>query len=445
MRTHDNTGLRNAVEYAYENNIPLRCVFIFDTTILSKFPRHDQRLRFVSRAMQHLIADLDACWIEIDVWVWDARELRQEYITKNPQCTIFANRSYGRGAGTRDSLLEEYLWKRGNQIQRFTDYLLVQRDQIPARKVFTPFYNIRTKQEKLQSIPFPHQKALALPRFSWSQKKVCMKTINEQLIQKEFMSTQDVLAERWPITWWKARLQKDYSHYDLQRNIPSIDWTTQLSPYIRFGLVSIREVFWSSQWSIDIVRELAWREFWYHIFYYFPHTTDEAFQEKKRGIQRENDPYLFEARKEWKTGYALVDAGMRQLKQEWWIHNRVRMVVASFLTKDLLIDRRRWEQHFADYLLDYDRAVNTWNRQWASSVGADPKPLRIFNPSLQAQRFDPTWAYIQKYCPEWKWVPMPVIFDPERYFHLLPYPCVISHKERIKITKERYKGAWILD
>jgi deoxyribodipyrimidine photo-lyase len=446
LRVHDNIGLNKAINYALEKKLPLRCVFIFDTTILSQFPRYDQRLWFIYHAVCKLAQELEKHCIILDVWIWDAIDQRTWYIQKHHQCTLFVNNSYGHNASTRDRSIKELFIQKGLDTHRSDDYLLVDRELIPTRKVFTPFYKLWLKIDKKEPTPFPAAKAAWLQnvRREYTESKNDMTIIKKQLIEMEFMSHQDTLSKRRHIDGWKERILKEYTNYDKERNIPSTDWTTQLSPYIRFWLVSVREVFAAAQEYNQIISELAWREFWYHIMYHFPQTVTQAFQEKRREIQRENNIALFQARKEWKTGYALVDAGMRQLLQEWWIHNRVRMVVASFLTKDLLIDRRRWEQHFANYLLDYDRAVNTWNRQWSSSVGADPKPLRIFNPSLQAQRFDPTGAYIKKYCPERKDVPMPVIFDPERYFHLLPYPCIISHKLRATITKERYKEAWVL-
>ncbi|USN56103.1 MAG: FAD-binding domain-containing protein [Candidatus Peribacteria bacterium] len=152
--------------------------------------------------------------------------------------------------------------------------------------------------------------------------------------------------------------------------------------------------------SNTYISELAWREFWQHIAHHFPFARYLEFQEKRRDLQWVNNPERFDHRKNGTTGYPIVDAGMRQLKATNRMHNRVRMIVASFLTKDLLIDRRRGEQHFADYLIDYDQNVNIGNRQRAASVGADPKPLRIFSPIRQSQRFDPQAEYILKRCPE---------------------------------------------
>lgn len=193
-------------------------------------------------------------------------------------------------------------------------------------------------------------------------------------------------------------------------------------------------------WADIIVSELAWREFWQHVSYWFPETTFEKwleFQGKRKYVQRENNEERFERWKNGTTWYPIVDAWMRQLKEENWMHNRVRMIVASFLTKDLLIDRRWGEKHFADYLIDYDRNVNVGNRQRSASVWADPKPLRIFNPILQSKRFDPLCEYIYKRVPEVKGQPIPAIHDPIKY--VLDYHTpVVDHYVRSKIAKTRY-------
>jgi deoxyribodipyrimidine photo-lyase len=189
--------------------------------------------------------------------------------------------------------------------------------------------------------------------------------------------------------------------YDDTRNFPAIDGSTRLSPYIRFGVFSIREVYHAvKQRSSTIVSELAWREFWYHIAHHFPTIYELEFQEKRRGIAWENDPYLISKIEQAETGYPLVDAALRQLYETNWMHNRLRMVVASFITKNCLIDWRWGEKLFKRYLIDYDEAVNYGNWQWSASVGPDPKPLRIFNPLLQSEKFDYEAKFIKKYIPE---------------------------------------------
>ena len=237
----------------------------------------------------------------------------------------------------------------------------------------------------------------------------------------------------------RERLSRDFSHYNDLRNLPAVDGSTRLSPYIRFGIFSVREIyakfvpkpslqrgyreaggdfvseipeqnpqslrassFTKELISETLLNELIWREFWYQITYYFPFTYQIEFQERRRTIEwnRDESSYEWDMFQKGKTGYPLVDAAIRQLIETNWMHNRLRMVVASFLTKNLGIDWRLGEKWFRKYLIDYDEAVNTGNWQWSASVGADPKPVRIFNPLLQSERFDAECKFIKKYIPE---------------------------------------------
>ncbi len=208
---------------------------------------------------------------------------------------------------------------------------------------------------------------------------------------------------------------------------------------IRFGLVSIREVLAAARKTLPVdsqyVKELAWREFWYHIRHHFPWTENLEFQEKRQGLKWLNRDEDIRRVEEARTGYPVIDAALNQLKQEGWMHNRARLIVASFLTKDLLIDWRFGERLFRKYLLDYDEVVNTGNWQWSASVGADPRPLRVFNPQLQARRYDPECRYIKKYIPELK------KFSPDRIHSLeIPgyYPLVVDHRSAVIRLKQVY-------
>lgn len=189
--------------------------------------------------------------------------------------------------------------------------------------------------------------------------------------------------------------------YSETRDFPILDGSSRLSPYLRFGIVSPREIYRRYRdGSPGFIQELGWREFWYHITHYFPETYTTAFQEKRREIAWENDPYLISKIERAETGYPLVDAAIRQLQTTGYMHNRLRMVVASFVTKNCLIDWRWGEGFFRRHLLDYDHSINALNWQWSASVGPDPKPLRIFNPLLQSERFDSEAKFIKKYLPE---------------------------------------------
>lgn len=180
-----------------------------------------------------------------------------------------------------------------------------------------------------------------------------------------------------------------FSLDEANRNFLDRDGASKLSPCIRFGILSLREILKKAIEEIDLenqfIKELAWREFWYHIKVYFPEIKNLEFQEKRRGLKWENREEYIEAFFEGKNGYPIVDAGIRQLEEEGWIHNRMRMILASFLTKDLIVDWRIGEEFFKKNLIDYDEVVNIGNWQWCASVGADPRPFRMLNPILQAK------------------------------------------------------------
>jgi deoxyribodipyrimidine photo-lyase len=221
---------------------------------------------------------------------------------------------------------------------------------------------------------------------------------------------------------------QDFRHrienYGNQRDIPSVNGTSKLSIYLKNGSLTASQIiaeleleglsFKGTDGKTKFLKELIWREFYYSILFHRPSVEKTAFLEKYSTLAWQNDPKLFTAWKEGRTGYPIVDAGMRQLRQEGWMHNRVRMIVASFLTKDLLIDWRWGESHFMKELLDGDLACNNGGWQWAASTGCDPQPyFRIFNPELQGARFDPDGKYITRYVPELAGVAPKAIHAPQ--------------------------------
>jgi deoxyribodipyrimidine photo-lyase len=217
---------------------------------------------------------------------------------------------------------------------------------------------------------------------------------------------------------------------------------SRLSPYHRHWVFSIRQIYNKAKYVSDsYVSELAWREFWHHIFHYFPNTKHEEFLEKYRSIEWSHDEFLFRKWCDGETWYPIVDAAMKQLNTTNWMHGRARMIVASFLTKDLHIDWRLWEKYFAEKLLDYDEAINLWNWQWSASVWADPKPLRIFNPILQSQKFDSNAKFIQKYIPELLHQNIAAIHDPLQK-NLWYIRTIVDHREETRIAREIYKASY---
>lgn len=311
----------------------------------------------------------------------------------------------------------------------FQDFLLVEPQECEQRKVFTPYSML---WKKFLAI---HSERLIIQEFQGN--------ITKWFIPEDRKEVSEIITVShhpyWSIPFGLIRMDRDFSSYDDTRNIPSIDGSTRLSPYIRFGVFSIREIYRKVQDNSVLLSEIIWREFWYHIAYYFPFTYDLEFQERKRSIVWKDDisSYEWKQFEAGKTGYPLVDAAIRQLIETNWMHNRLRMVVASFLTKNLGIDWRIGEKWFKKYLIDYDEAVNIGNWQWSASVGADPKPVRIFNPLLQSEKFDLEAKFIKKYLPELEDI------DPKKIHSLdlsgVYYPPIVDQKESAREARERYK------
>lgn len=425
LRVKDNTGLYYAVRESSEV-IP---VFIFDENILENLPDRNLRLGFIIEAIKQLKTDLFKLGSDLLVLKGKPSDLIPKIACKNKVNAVYVNKAYSIYGRRRDNHLKEILMDNNIEFREFEDTFLVEPERIPQRKVFTPFYKLWLKTEKSREL--------------LEVRRINSPKIDEHPFDKVIKGLSFARSGKWPINFPEDRLQKfDFSNYQNTRNYPYMDGTSRLSPYIRFGLVSIREIYSRVESEISkaetYISELVWREFWYHIMHYFPETIDQEFQDKRRNIKWINNDAWYESWKNGCTGYPIVDAGMRQLKEDGWIHNRVRMIVASFLTKDLLIDWRMGDRHFFDYLIDYDEAVDIGNWQWTASVGPDPKPLRIFNPILQSERYDPNCIYIKKYIPELKDIAPEKIHDPLKYD--LPYHSpIVNHYEMTRLAKDRYK------
>jgi deoxyribodipyrimidine photo-lyase len=429
LRLDDNNGLIKACHKSDEI-IP---IFIFDTNIINTLPKLDKRLWFLIDAIQELDLQLRKKGSYLSIYYGDPEEIIPDLVKKHGINALYWNESYGKGAVSRDAQMSSRCRENSIACNITRDYMLVPIDSVPVRKVFTPFYKLRTKH--IEAHPIVTQNAPAhihSPKIDISLLQWII-----QNLSYEKNTSRDI---HFPID----RVESfSFEQYADTRNIPSLDGSSRLSPYIRFGLISIRRLYLHAKkhGAESYISELAWREFWNHIFFHFPETRSQEFQEKRRNIQRENNLEHFEARKNGMTGYPMVDAGMRQLKAENRMHGRVRMVVASFLTKDLLIDRRWGEKHFSDYLIDYDTNVNVGNRQWSASVWADPKPLRIFSPMLQSERFDPDCIYIKKWIPELAHYSPKEIHAPLENNLDYAKP-IVDHYIWSKKAKERYYESW---
>lgn len=425
LRTHDNTGLIEAIVHS-EEVFP---IFIHDVRAIDDFWDVDPRFGFIREALDTIDITLEQSNGRLSVYQWNPEKIVEELVQRHKIDAIFFNRSYSHQWKIRDENIQRIADKCGIDILSYQDFLMVEPHEVEQRKVFTPFSMLWKK------FLMAHPERLEIRAFDgWKVK---------WFVPSERREISEIIVvpyhKYWTLALGRERMNRDFAHYYELRNLPAVDGSTRLSPYIRFGIFSVREIYQKVSSNPTLLSEIIWREFWYHIAYYFPFTYHLEFQEKKRQIvwEKNRENPLWQKFQEWKTGYPLVDAAILQLIETNWMHNRLRMVVASFLTKNLGIDWRIGEQWLKKYLIDYDEAVNFGNWQWSASVGADPKPVRIFNPLLQSEKFDPEAKFIKKYLPELEWV------DPKDIHTLnltgrytLP---IVDQKESAAKARERYR------
>lgn len=435
LRTSDNTWLIECLKQSGE----ILPIFLLDENLIGKFWwLDDAKFGFIREAIEEIWKNLKKIWgKDIETFVWTPEQIIPKLVTKYQINAIFCNRSYGSYGAKRDAVIQEKISTFWAHFHSFWDFLLVEPREIEQRKVFTPYYKLW--QKKVQ------EKNPQIQNYAWNI---------SQFFTREWKHIWEYISlEKHPfftIDFWKSRLEKYIrSDYDEFRNDLDKDGTSKLSPYLRFGIFSIREIYhtarniWKSvSWETGLgsfISEMAWREFWWHIFHYFPDTKTQEFQEKRRHISWSQNKELFEKWCNGETGYPIIDAAMRQLNTTNWMHGRARMIVASFLTKDMHIDWRLGEDYFKEKLLDYDEAVNLWNWQWSTSVWADPKPLRIFNPILQSEKFDPEAKFIKKYIPELEWENVKAIHNPleNNLWYIAP---IVDHRVETTKARELYKS-----
>lgn len=429
LRTFDNKWLIRAVK----NSDNLQCIFILDKNIIPNFLwLKDNKFLFLKESLLNLDRELKLIWWKLIIYHDKPEEIIPKICKKYSIDSIFTNKSYSLYWNQRDKDIKSYCYKNNIDFIINKDYLLNEPGEIEQRKVFSPYFKLW--QKKLL------EKEIILEK-PWKINQI------EAHFDIILFLNDKITWEKHPyftLDFWRKRISNfDYSHYDDFRNFLDKDWTSRLSVYLRFGIFSVRQIYLEAKWISDsFISELAWREFWQHINYYFPHTKELEFQEKRRNIAWKNDEELFEKWCNWETWYPVIDAAMKQLVETNWMHWRARMVVASFLTKDLLIDWRLWEKFFKKHLLDYDENVNFWNWQWSASVWADPKPLRIFSPILQSTKFDKDAKFIKKYLPELKNQDLKSIHNPLE--NKLSYiDLIVDHKIAQRLAREEYKKWWI--
>lgn len=417
LRIEDNRTLRKCFEES-EKFIP---VFIFNPEIFEN--KNDVRLSFIAEAIRRIREKM-----KVYVFLGTDQEILEKILQKYRISKVFTSLPLTISGKNRNNKIKELLDRRGVDFVEVFDNVLCDFRKLPYKKVYTHFYN--EWKENLD---------LYIGRDYEYNLKVVEDEEFDNLTQKVLDRFLINRITKWSYDFGFRRLEEyDFSKYSELRNDLGEDYSSKLSPYIRFGIISIRKIYSVSfDKSESFVKELAWREFWYHISYNFPEIRQTEFQENKRSIAWENNEDFMEAFFEARTGYPIIDAAIVQLKQENWMHNRARLIVGSFLTKDLLVDWRIGEKFFSEYLLDYDESINIGNWQWIASVGPDPKPIRIFNPIIQAQKFDPHANYIKKYLPELSKIEPHKLHDPIKY-SIPYYTPIVIHSERIEKIKRAY-------
>ncbi|WP_306013911.1 MULTISPECIES: deoxyribodipyrimidine photo-lyase [unclassified Allomuricauda] len=423
LRLDDNVGLYQALQ----NDVPVLPIFIFDKEILESLPKNDARVTFIHGQIQKISKQLRTNYDSGVAQYHDKPIKAFEQLIKDYDVeAVYTNHDYEPYAKERDKEIADFLKENDIQFNTYKDQVIFEKEEVVKDDgdpyvVYTPY--MRKWKENFnpsihvveydtlkdlgknlyQSISLP-QLSLEDMGFEESDIKVPDFTVTSNLIQ----------------------------NYEDTRDYPAKEkGTSRLGPHLRFGTVSVRkmvkkaideknETFWN---------ELIWREFFMQILWHFPHTVDNAFRSKYDRIEWRNNEEEFEKWKEGKTGYPLVDAGMRELNETGYMHNRVRMLVASFLCKHLLIDWRWGEAYFAEKLLDYEMASNVGNWQWAAGSGVDAAPyFRIFNPTTQIKKFDKDKEYINKWVPELQELDYP---DPMVDHKMARERCLKTYKEAV--------------
>lgn len=392
LRLHDNAGLYHALK----SGKPVLPIFIFDKNILDKLEdEKDKRVQFIHNALSEIQEQLRQLSSTLLVKYGTPEEIFPALLNECEVSAIFTNHDYEPYAQLRDEAVKEYAMTEGVDFHTFKDQAIFEKSEVLSGAgtpytVFTPYS--RKWKEKVSTF---YLKSYPTEEYFNNFLKTEQKAI-PTLADMGFQSTATVFPKKEV----REYIVKNYAE---KRDFPATEGTTRLSVHLRFGTVSIRELARTAQkLSETWLNELIWRDFYFNILHHFPHVGQGlAFRKEYDKIQWRNNETEFQKWCEGKTGYPIVDAGMRELNTTGFMHNRVRMIVASFLTKHLLIDWRWGEAYFAKKLLDFDLSANNGGWQWASGSGCDAAPyFRVFNPKLQTEKFDKQLEYIKKWVPE---------------------------------------------
>ena len=401
LRLKDNHGLYQALESG-KKVLP---IFIFDEDILDLLEnKSDKRVDFIVQALQTLNSFLKSKNKGIKIFKGKPLEIYKK-LTENYEIeAVYCNEDYEPYAIKRDQEIADFLASKNINFHQFKDQVIFHKDEIvKADKkpytVYTPYSKLWLNEfQKVDLQGFPSEKKLD----------------NLLDIPFEELRIEDIGFQKTDLAFEVPEADLHIiKTYEETRNFPAVKGTTQLGVHLRFGTISVRKLAKiAKENNLTFLKELIWREFFMQILYHFPKVVNHSFKTKYDAIPWENNPEFLEKWKAGKTGFPIVDAGMRELNATGFMHNRVRMITASFLIKHLLTDWRIGEAYFAEKLMDYDLSANNGNWQWCASSGCDAAPyFRIFNPDEQQKKFDPDFKYIKKWIPEFgtKYYPKPIV------------------------------------
>ena len=394
LRLDDNVGFFEALKDEY----PVMPIFIFDSEILDDLPKNDARVTFIYETLQKMRSGIHEKYgSSIAMFYGTPEGIFKTLLKENKIAKVYTNHDYEPYARKRDKKIRELLNKSGIEFCAFKDQVIFEKDEIAKDDgdpyvVYTPYKN-KWKENfnaKRHLVHYDTRKYFG--------NLVAHSTLPNLDLKDMGFQTSSIKVPDHMVT------SELIANYENTRNYPAIEkGTSRLGPHLRFGTVSIRKMVKKAVLEKNKVfwNELIWREFFMQILWHYPNTVEKSFKPKYDRIVWRNNKAEFEKWKTGQTGYALVDAGMRELNATGYMHNRVRMLVASFLCKHLLIDWRWGEAYFAEKLLDYDMSANVGNWQWAAGSGVDAAPyFRIFNPITQVDKFDRQKEYVNRWVPE---------------------------------------------
>ncbi|MFU8788811.1 MAG: cryptochrome/photolyase family protein [Methylobacter sp.] len=435
LRLHDNSALLEALQLSAH---VMPC-FIFDPRQLQPHPYQSlPGLQFMLQSIADLEQQLQAAGGKLALYQAAPEQVVKQLAKQQPLQAVFVNRDYTPFSRQRDDELAAVCGQLGIALHVLPDVLLNEPEQAlksdnTPYKVFTAFYN------NARQFPVALPQALAHANFLPPASELTLAQLGlfggEAALKGGRAQALAILGQL-----------GDCANYQNTRDFPALDATCKLSAHLKFGTCSVREVFYAVTEQLGsehpLIRQLYWRDFFTHIAYHFPAVFGRAFLERFAAVPWDNNADYFQAWCAGKTGFPIVDAGMRELNATGFMHNRVRMIAASFLVKDLHIDWRWGERYFAQHLVDYDPCVNNGNWQWAASTGCDAQPyFRIFNPWLQQLKFDKDCCYIYRWLPELQAFAPKTLHQWDKKHSACTYPApIVGHARASQLSKTRFKA-----